>query len=682
MKLLYRKNKQNMKKLFVISLFFFVLSNTLGQQRKIDSLKRKIVNANTPEDSLKIYKSLFKLMHKYEPSGKNFSEYRKGMQLVDKLEDYKFKSVIYRYLSTESKNNENWDQAFNYVVKAYIIDSKHKNEEGQLLDLNLIGSYYIDNAKYKEAIHFLNMALKHNTKKQYPDIALVYGNIGIALSFQAKYDEAIKYFIKSLSYAEKTNDSYNINFANYQLGVLFMNIGEYNKAEEKLLKIEQDTTKENIRWKIGATDALGFLYWTMKKYKKAIYFSSKAEEYYKARGNIFHTFTSQTYQVQAYNYLGEYDKAIAKGEQALKISQKIKNKNLVQALKLTLSTSYLFTNNYKKALKYLDEVSAYINKNNADRINLQRLNKNYAILFEKKGKYAKSVKYYKKTLSLTEKAYQHKLKTKAAEIETKYQTAKKEKENALLKKQKAEQELEIAKRKRQNLIYASGLGASLLSLGIFLFFYRKNLKQKRMILNLQRELHHRIKNNLRVITAFISSIKEKFENKEKVDVKEVNYQLNELEKRVQTIYNLHKQLYEGAKVTHLDLDKYINLLTQTIASNYDQAVEMELDIPEGTSIKADNSIILGLILTELTINAFKHAFRKAGGKIRIKIKDLGKQLQIVFSDNGPGLPEDLDINNLDSFGMRIVRNMTKQMDGELKMKNENGLTYEIVIPKK
>ena len=202
-----------------------------------------------------------------------------------------------------------------------------------------------------------------------------------------------------------------------------------------------------------------------------------------------------------------------------------------------------------------------------------------------------------------------------------------------------------------------------------------------MILNLQRELHHRIKNNLRVITAFINSIKEKFENKEKVDVQEVNEQLNELEKRVQTIYNLHKQLYEGAKVTHLDLDKYINLLTQTIASNYDQAVEMELDIPEGTSIKADNSIILGLILTELTINAFKHAFKKAGGRIKIKIRDLGKQLKIVFSDNGPGLPEDLDINNLDSFGMRIVRNMTRQMDGEIKMINENGLTYEIKIPK-
>jgi len=132
----------------------------------------------------------------------------------------------------------------------------------------------------------------------------------------------------------------------------------------------------------------------------------------------------------------------------------------------------------------------------------------------------------------------------------------------------------------------------------------------------------------------------------------------------------------------LDLDKYINLLTQTIASNYDQTVETELDIPEGTSIKADNSIILGLILTELTINAFKHAFKKAGGRIKIKIRDLGKQLKIVFSDNGQGLPEDLDINNLDSFGMRIVRNMTKQMDGEIKMINENGLTYEIVIPKK
>ena len=597
MKLLYLKNKQNMKKLFVISLFFFVLSNMFAQQRKIDSLRQAYQKETV--DSLKL-KKLYKITYYYYT--------RNSDSFV------KYNNILF-YTSTKS-NNE-------YYL-AHALSSK--------------GKYYNTIKKSDSARYFFRQANKIFQRLKKP-VYVAENLTNYAISFMdTKAEDSVKYYLlKALKINEKLNDHYNLFFNYYNLAVQLNKQNENEEAIKYLINAYKEAEQlRNKNYQIYTLNLTGMIYEDMEVYQKAL-------TYYKQANKLAHKINDAYGLGLTYSGIAStlsnsnqpVDSILFYYKKSLLYFKKMNDeanlytlfhnvgknyleKNLDSAKiyldkSLILSIKYkdeeMTANNYREIGKYYDltnqltQAEKYYNKSlkiNRKLQNKQRTAETLIYLSElksKQGKTKEALRLYKEGDSILDAVTsKEKLKT-IKEIETKYQTAKKEKENALLKKQKAEQELEIAKRKRQNLIYAGGLGVSLLSMGIFFFFFRRNVKQKRMILELQRELHHRIKNNLRVITAFINSIKEKFENKEKVDVQEVNEQLNELEKRVQTIYNLHKQLYEGAKVTHLDLDKYINLLTETIAANYDKAVEMELDIPEETKIKADHSIILGLILT-------------------------------------------------------------------------------------
>lgn len=269
------------------------------------------------------------------------------------------------------------------------------------------------------------------------------------------------------------------------------------------------------------------------------------------------------------------------------------------------------------------------------------------------------------------------LDSKVAELETKYQTEKKEKENLQLKEEKAQQSLQLQKENLQKWLLLGGLFITALVLGIFVFYYRKNKRQKNFIEQLQRELHHRTKNNLAIIDSLIEEIKEN------ADRGNITQRLTDLQNRIGSINEVHKRLHQDTKLTHINFSKYIDSLANNITNSFDNSnIIIDKNIPQNLKIETAKIFPLGLIINEFITNSFKYAFPKGKqGKVRISITEENTSYTLSLADNGKGLPTDFDSNTLDSFGIEVMQLLSKQLKGTFDLDGTNGVQLTINFPK-
>lgn len=258
---------------------------------------------------------------------------------------------------------------------------------------------------------------------------------------------------------------------------------------------------------------------------------------------------------------------------------------------------------------------------------------------------------------------------------TKYETEQKEKENNQLKIDKAAQEVVAQKAKQRN--WGLGFGLLLVSLGGGFYWnrYKKEQKakntiasQKETIEELQKELHHRVKNNLNIINAFVEELKEGLGDKLS------KQKFDELQHRIQSINEVHTQLYQNTDVTQVEIGKYVSKLTNGIAKTYNNSkVKIIHEIENDLKLSADKASVVGLIVNEFVTNSYKYAFDNGEGDIRVKMNEANNNYHLTLSDSGKGLPEVFDLKNSPTYGLRIIQLLAKQLGGNVTLENRNGL---------
>ncbi len=190
---------------------------------------------------------------------------------------------------------------------------------------------------------------------------------------------------------------------------------------------------------------------------------------------------------------------------------------------------------------------------------------------------------------------------------------------------------------------------------------------------LMKEIHHRVKNNLMMISSLLN-IQSHYINDP--DVKDL---FTESQNRARSMALLHKELYESGDMKDIELSEYLSTLSKEIMHSYnsrDLNVDLGLDLQKGT-IDVDRAIPLGLIATETIINSFKHAFPNGKGKINIKLYKDDDSYVLIISDDGVGFPEDLDFRSQGNMGMMLINGLINQIDGSINMKCENGTQFII-----
>ena len=201
---------------------------------------------------------------------------------------------------------------------------------------------------------------------------------------------------------------------------------------------------------------------------------------------------------------------------------------------------------------------------------------------------------------------------------------------------------------------------------------KASLKEKEALLN---EVHHRVKNNLQIISSLLDMSSMKTENQETITLFE------ESRNRVDSIANIHSQLYESERFDEVDMGKHIHGLAGNLLKIYSKEKTVTIDIKStNVYLPVPQAVPCALVLNELISNSLKHAFRdEQQGIISISMQQLSDNIILVkIKDNGIGIPQEIDIDRTKSLGLKLTRNIVhKQLNGKIEVINNKGTTFII-----
>ena len=207
----------------------------------------------------------------------------------------------------------------------------------------------------------------------------------------------------------------------------------------------------------------------------------------------------------------------------------------------------------------------------------------------------------------------------------------------------------------------------------------RSLQEKEVLL---KEVHHRVKNNMQVISSLLN-----IQADSVMDNRFVNL-LTESQQRIKSMALIHENLYRSDNLLEINFHDYIEALANGLLRFYrfdNLAMRLELDVVD-IFLDIDTAVPCGLIINELVSNSLKHAFDGRTGDGHIKVvfhaTEDGKTYRFSVSDDGNGIPEDLDIKNASSMGLEIVRILTEQLDGHWSCNGRDGTEFVIEFPRK
>ncbi|MBC7883544.1 MAG: GAF domain-containing protein [Anaerolineae bacterium] len=203
---------------------------------------------------------------------------------------------------------------------------------------------------------------------------------------------------------------------------------------------------------------------------------------------------------------------------------------------------------------------------------------------------------------------------------------------------------------------------------------RTSLHEKEVLL---REIHHRVKNNLQVVASMLKLQERQTPDRVSADA------LSQSQDRVRSMALIHEHLYLSDSLARIDLMGYLENLSDSLMSTHSQLADQVQLTRMLTSVQADldMAVPLGLIVNELLTNALKHAFADGRqGRIDLALTPAENGCyQLVISDNGVGMPADLDMTTTHSLGLRLVRSLTRQIHGKLVMSQDNGTRFTVLF---
>ncbi len=378
--------------------------------------------------------------------------------------------------------------------------------------------------------------------------------------------------------------------------------------------------------------------------------------------------------------LGEYEEAVPLLEtsiETLKKSPNNKDQSEVVENTLFLAEANLQMERFTEAKKHLD-----VEFDNITVLQAIKKNSLLAAFYDKVENYKNASIYYKRNERIKDSL----AKKQSALIKQQLVTivANEDLENSqrLIDEQKRINELARsemkAKDERINLVFIS-LIFTLLGFAGLVYAYLKSIKNQRLIAeqkhiienslvekdSLLKEIHHRVKNNLQMVSSLLSLQTKNTRSKAAIEA------LEEGKSRVKAMALIHQKLYQNDDLSVIEMQGYIESLINSVQSVYKKGghnISITIDA-EGTELDIDRAIPFGLILNELVSNSFKYAFPENDddGKIYIHLRKNGDQGYFEYTDNGIGLPEDTDERAHSSMGIRLINRLVNQLQSKLNV---------------
>ena len=205
---------------------------------------------------------------------------------------------------------------------------------------------------------------------------------------------------------------------------------------------------------------------------------------------------------------------------------------------------------------------------------------------------------------------------------------------------------------------------------------KRSLQEKEVLI---KEVHHRVKNNLQVISSILNLQSTYVTDEKTLDI------LKESQNRIKSMSFIHESLYRNKDFSNINFKEYVRNLTSNLLVSY-SGLSKKITLKQKVDdvfLNLDTAIPLGLIINELMSNALKYAYlKKEKGKLEINVEATEKnKLKMIVSDNGIGIPDKINFRKTESLGLQLVNILVEQLRGTIKLDNTNGAKFTIVFNK-
>ncbi len=382
--------------------------------------------------------------------------------------------------------------------------------------------------------------------------------------------------------------------------------------------------------------------------------------------------------------MGEYETAIPLLEdsiEALETSSRNGHKSEVIDNTLYLAKANLQLERFNAAKKFLD-----IDFENINILQTIERNSLLAAFYDKVENFKNATTYYKRNERIKDSLAQKQSALIKQQLVTIVANEDLQNSQRLIDEQKRINEQVRsdmkAKDERINLVFIS-LIFTLLGFAGLVYAYLKSIKNQRLISeqkhiienalvekdSLLKEIHHRVKNNLQMVSSLLSLQTKNTRSKAAIEA------LEEGKSRVKAMALIHQKLYQNDDLSVIEMQGYIESLINSVQSVYKKGghnITITIDA-EGTELDIDRAIPFGLILNELVSNSFKYAFpdNDDNGKIYIHLRKNGDQGYFEYTDNGVGLPEDAEERAHSSMGIRLMNRLVNQLQSKLNIDRDS-----------
>jgi PAS domain S-box-containing protein len=202
---------------------------------------------------------------------------------------------------------------------------------------------------------------------------------------------------------------------------------------------------------------------------------------------------------------------------------------------------------------------------------------------------------------------------------------------------------------------------------------QNSLEEKEILL---KEIHHRVKNNLMIISSLLNLQSRYIKDEESKNI------FKESQNRARSMALIHERLYQSEDLKKIDFGDYIRTLSNDLYRTYvmdPSLIMLNIDVDD-VRLDINTSIPLGLIVNELVTNSLKHAFPQSkSGEIDIEFHIQGDMYLLEVNDNGIGFPNNLNYKNTESLGLRLVNSLTEQIDAKIEFNTLSGTSFKIIF---
>lgn len=553
------------------------------------------------------------------------------------------------------------------------------------------GEFLLKQTLFASAEEQLLKAIDLSRQAGIKKVADTYFLLSVMNRYQAAFDKSLFYATKCIETMNAENDTTYIDLYYGELGLVYDELNRVDESAVWYLKaLNKRVDRNGDPVDIFRTASFLIRQWKKTgKNKQSLELMNELVVKCPPRSLLAKATVAQNYAL-CLDGLQRYDEA---EKYLLEMTQEYHASNVqdefVNFGRMDIARFYLQRREFEKGRVYLDSAMGVLNVTPMSvRKDLHHL---LFIADSALGNYKSAINDLRTYQTLSDSIFNERKSRQIEFLTMQFRTAEKEQSITLLEKEKKIQQNQLEKEQHTRSWILGAVALMLVIIGLLtnylLLKQRTNKKLKAQQNEIEKknetlqhlveekewlvkEIHHRVKNNFHIVQGLLGTQSRYLKSEEAINA------LADSRHRIQAMSIMHQKLYQSEDMSSINISEYIHELISHLRSSFHtrQSIQFRMDI-DPIQLNTSYCIPIGLILNEAVTNSIKYAFPdERTGQISISLKRDQSNITVTIGDNGVGLPDDFNVNNPHTMGLRLMNGLSQDLEGELRIINDNGTT--------